>query len=95
MKAYWKGFKETIPDNEQFYFSNLIGYLEAHDEFCSMQIDKLKDSYLFRIAPSHPKYIEHLINALITFHNKIGIKLDFSKSMKTSGTISFKIKMYE
>jgi len=42
-------------------------------------------------ATSLPKYNNSLIEELIKFHNMFNIRLDFSKSIKTTGTIAFKI----
>lgn len=88
-----KYFPEIIPDNDEMYFSSLIGYIESIDELCSVQITHDKSKYHFRVAPSHPKYTQLLFDELINFHNLFSIRLDISKSIKTTGTIAFNIKL--
>tara|TARA_R110002153_G_scaffold246678_1_gene402553 strand:+ start:1504 stop:1785 length:282 start_codon:yes stop_codon:yes gene_type:complete len=93
MEIQRKFFPKIIKDNEENYFSHLEGVIDSIDEFSSMMITKKKDSYDFRIATSLPKYNNSLISELIKFHNVFNIRLIFSKSMKTSGTIAFKIEI--
>ena len=69
------------------------GVISSIDEHSSMMITKQPESYAFRIAPSLPKYNNMLIEQLINFHNMFGIRLIFSKSIKSSGTIVFKIEI--
>lgn len=93
MKVNKKFFPEIITDNEESYFSSFIGFIESRDELASMQITYNKDKYNFRIAPSHPKYMQMLFDEILTFHNTFGIHLDISKSIKTTGTIAFNIQI--
>lgn len=88
-----KYFPEIIPDNDEMYFSLFIAYIESIDELASVQITFNEEKYHFRIAPSHPRYIKILFKEIINFHNMIGIRLDISKSIKTSGTIAFNINI--
>jgi len=80
-------------DNDETYFAHLEAIICSVDEHSSMMISKQTDSYSFRIATSLPKYNNMLIEQLINFHNVFDMRLSFSKSMKTSGTIAFKIEM--
>jgi len=93
MEVVKKYFPPEIPDNEKEYFSLLQGVIESVDELSSMQISKMNDHYAFRIAPSLPKYNDMLIKELTKLHNLFKIRLDFSKSIKNSGTIAFKINL--
>lgn len=88
-----KHFPEILPDNEQLYFDMLKGIIESVDELSSLQISKGETHYHFRLAPSVPKYNNLLIEELIRFHNMFKIRLSFSKSIKTSGTIVFTINL--
>lgn len=88
-----KYFPDTIPDNEEMYFSHIKGILESVDELSSLQISKLSSGYHFRISASIPTYNNMLIKEITKFHNILGIKLDFSKSIKSSGTLSFHINL--
>jgi hypothetical protein len=93
MEISRKWFSDILPDNEEAYFSHLKGIVESVDELSSMQITKLKNSYHFRIAPSVPRYTELLLQEILKFHNVYGIKLNLSKSIKSSATIVFEIEM--
>jgi hypothetical protein len=86
-----KFFPEIMQDNDMIYFARLEGMIDSIDELSSLQITKNSNSYQFRLAPSHPKYIEMLLDEILKFHNIYGIRLNLSKSIKTTGTISFEI----
>lgn len=92
MEVLIKDFPDTLSDNEDYYFRTFVSAMEAVDEFCNIQIEKSKTGYNFRISPSVPKYTEPLIKEITKFHNTLNIRVDFSKSIKTTGTIFFKIK---
>ena len=93
MEILRKFFPSILAENEAIYFAQLEGIVESVDELCSLQITRTTDSYFFRIAPSHPKYNNMLIEELLKYHNMFKIRLDMSKSIKTSGTIVFKINL--
>ena len=91
MEIVKKFFPSVMPENESVYFAALLGVIESVDELASLEIVKTPQSYLFRLIPSLPKYTNLIIEELIKFHNLIGIRLDMSKSIKTSATITFSI----
>jgi hypothetical protein len=91
MEVLKKYFPETIADNDAEYFARLEGLIDSVDELSSMQITKNINAYHFRLAPSHPKYLELLFKEILKFHNLYKIRLNISKSIKTTGTISFEI----
>lgn len=82
-----------MQDNEMSYFAHLEGIIDSIDELSSMEITKKPTAYHFRIATSLPKYNEMLIEELLKFHNMFQIKLNMSKSIKTSATITFEINL--
>lgn len=88
-----KFFPKILSDNELIYFAHLEGILTSVDELSSLQITKTEEAYTFRLAPSLPKYTNMIIEEIIKFHNLFGIRLEFSKSIKTTGTIVFKINL--
>lgn len=88
-----KFFPKIMRDNDELYFAHLEGVVESVDELCSMQIIKDGDKYIFRISPSIPKYTNLIIDELFKFHNRYNIRLDMSKSIKTTAVISFKINL--
>lgn len=93
MEIQKKYFPSKLSDNDSNYFAQLEGVLASVDELCSVLIIRSKKSYFFRIATSHPRYNEALLNEILKFHNLFKIKLDLSKSMKTSGTITFRLRL--
>lgn len=86
-------FPEILSDNEVLYFGLFQGVLEAVDEFSHLQITKFHTSYNFRISPSLPVYNNMILQELLNFNNLFGIKLDLSKSIKSSGIIAFQLKL--
>jgi len=88
-----KFFPKILSDNEMTYFAHLEGVLTSVDELCSLQITYTTEAYSFRIAPSLPKYNNMLLEEIFKLHNIFGIRLEVSKSIKTTGTIVFKINL--
>jgi len=93
MQINKKFFPEIMQDNELAYFSHLEGLIDSIDELSSMEITRGPESYHFRIATSIPKYNNLLLEELLKFHNMFQIKLNMSKSIKTSATIVFEIEL--
>jgi hypothetical protein len=93
MEIQRKFFPSIQAENEITYFAHLEGVIGSVDELCSLMITRTTQAYSFRIAPSHPKYNNMLIEELLKFHNMFKIRLDMSKSIKTSGTIVFRITL--
>ena len=91
MEIKRKFFPKILTENEINYFAHLEGVINSIDEHCSLQISKNTNSYDFRIATSLPKYNNLLLEEILKLHSIFGIKLDISKSIKSSGTIVFKI----
>ena len=88
-----KYFPEVMADNEMAYFNHLFGVIESVDELCSMEITKKPTAYHFRIATSVPKYNETLLQEILKLHNLFNIRLNMSKSIKSSATIVFDIEL--
>ena len=88
-----KFFPKIIPDNDAIYIAHLSGIIDSIDEYSSLEITKNLNSYRFRLAPSIPLYVPSLLEEILKFHNMFKIKLDLSKSIKTSNTIVFEINL--
>jgi len=86
-------FSEVMPDNELAYFAHLEGVINSVDELSTLEITKNPYSYRFRLAPSLPKYNEMLLQEILKLHNIFKIKLNLSKSIKSSATITFEINL--
>ena len=93
MNVIQKYFPEVMGDNEMAYFNHLFGVIESVDELCSMEITKKPTAYHFRIATSVPRYNEMLLQEILKLHNMFNIKLNLSKSIKSSATIVFDIEL--
>lgn len=86
-------FPEVMQDNETMYFAHLQGIIDSVDELSTMEITKKPTAYHFRIATSLPKYNDMLLEEILKFHNMFHIKLNMSKSIKSSATITFEINL--
>ena len=93
MEVEKKNFPPVMRDNDNLYFLHVEGVLESVDEYACMQIVYKGDKCSFRIAPSLPMYINSIIEELIKFHNRLGMRMDMSKSIKTNATIAFDISL--
>ena len=93
MQINKKFFPEVMQDNELAYFAHLEGIIDSIDELSMLEITKNPHSYHFRLAASLPKYNEMLLEEILKFHNIFQIKLDLSKSIKSSATITFEINL--
>ena len=91
MEISKKHFPKVMQDNDEVFLAHLEGVISSVDELCSLEIKRLSNSYRFRIAASHPMYNNMLIEEILKFCNIFKIRLDMSKSIKTSSVITFEI----
>lgn len=82
-----------MQDNEVAYFAHLEGIISSIDELSTLEITKNPNSYHFRLAPSLPMYNEMLLQEILKLHNMFKIRLNLSKSIKSSATIVFEINL--
>ena len=92
MQIIYRFFPEIVSDNDMNYFNLLKGILESVDELASLEVSKMPTTYNFRLIPSMPKYTNTLIQELTKLHNLFHLKLDLSKSIKSSSVIIYKIE---
>ena len=93
MQISKKFFPDVMQDNEIAYFAHLEGVIASVDELSTLEITKNPLSYHFRLAPSLPMYNEMLLQEILKLHNLFQIRLDLSKSIKSSATIVFDIQL--
>ena len=93
MQINKKFFPQVMQDNEIAYFAHLEGIISSVDELSTLEITKNPNSYHFRLAPSLPMYNEMLLEEILKFHNMFKIRLNLSKSIKSSATITFEINL--
>ena len=82
-----------MQDNEIAYFAHLEGVISSVDELSTLEVTKNPNAYHFRLAPSLPKYNEMLLQEILKLHNMFKIRLNLSKSIKSSATIVFEINL--
>ena len=93
MHIHKRFFPEVMQDNEIAYFAHLEGVISSVDELAIVEVTKNPQSYHFRIAASVPRYNDMLLQEILKLHNIFQIKLDLSKSIKSSATIVFEINL--
>lgn len=93
MTVYFKDIPKVMLENEKAYFQLLEASIESIDELSTLEIRKNPMDYSFRIAISSPVYLNPLVSSLNTLHNMLGIVLQYSKSIKSSYALSFKIPL--
>ena len=93
MQVNKKYFTQVMQDNEIAYFAHLEGVISSVDELSTLEITKNPLSYHFRLAPSLPMYNEMLLQEILKLHNLFQIRLNLSKSIKSSATITFEINL--
>jgi hypothetical protein len=93
MEVNRKHFPRVMQDNDEIFLAHLEGVISSVDELCSLEITKGINSYRFRIAASLPKYNNMLIEEIFKYCNLFKIKLDMSKSIKTTSVITFEINL--
>jgi hypothetical protein len=93
MEINRKHFPKVMQDNDEVFLAHFEGIVNSVDELCSLEITKLSDSYKFRIAASLPKYNNMLIEEILKFCNMFKMRIDMSKSIKTTSVITFEINL--
>jgi DNA-binding phage protein len=93
MEINRKHFPKLMQDNDETFLAHLEGVISSVDELCSLEITKSLESYRFRIACSLPKYNNMVIEEILKFCNLFHIRLDMSKSIKTTSVITFEINL--
>ena len=93
MEISRKHFPKVMQDNDEVFLAHLEGVISSVDELCSLEITRNTDNYRFRIATSHPMYNNMLIEEILKFCNMFNIRVDMSKSIKTSSVITFEINL--
>ena len=93
MEINRKHFPKVMQDKDEVFLAHMEGVISAIDELCSLEITKSLESYRFRIATSLPKYNNMVIEEILKFCNMFKLRIDMSKSIKTSSVITFEINL--
>jgi hypothetical protein len=84
-------FPSRLKENEISYFRFLEGSVSSIDPDCSMQMTYKIGGVGVRISPTHPGRFNLILNEIKKSHEQLGIKVEFSKSMKAGSNIAFDI----
>lgn len=76
-------------DNDAAYINHIEFLVSSIDEESKLTIVQKLDSLGFQIIPSDEKLKPFIIKAIRKSHYKLGLKIDFSKSVNASNIISF------
>ena len=76
-------------DNDAAYINHVEYVVSTIDEDAKLTIIQKLDSVGFQVIPSNPKLKPFIIKAIRKTHYKLGLKIDFSKSVNASDLISF------
>ena len=91
MEVLRRGFQEIISDNDEVFLQHLIGVVDSVDELSHVEVSKTPHSLHCRVAPSTPDYLEPILYEVLKLSNLFKIRLELSKSMKASSTVTFDI----
>lgn len=85
--------KVNIPklmlDNDAAYINHIEFLVNSVDESAKLTIIQKLDSLGFQVIPSDEKLKPFIIKAIRKSHYKLGLKIDFSKSVNAKNIISF------
>jgi hypothetical protein len=91
MKLIKNNFPSILKENEVTYFKHLEGIVASLDNGASISITKKPEGILVRITPSDYIRFNYILSEIKKIHTKFGIKVEFSKSMKSSNNICYNI----
>ncbi len=80
---------KLMPDNDAAYINHIEYLIDSIDEDAKLTVMQKIDSIGFQIIPSDVKLKPFIIKAIRKNHYKLGLKIDFSKSVNASKIISF------
>jgi len=85
--------KVNIPklmlDNDAAYINHVEFLVNSVDENAKLTVVQRLDSLGFHVTPSDEKLKSFIIKAIRKSHYKLGLKIDFSKSVNAINAISF------
>ena len=93
MTIEYRDLPQVLSENDRAFFGILEATINSVDELSTLEVRKGFELYHFRITTSSPSYISPLIAQLNELHNLFTIKVDFSKSIKSASSISYKIPL--
>lgn len=83
--------EDLMLDNNYYYFDTLRAYVSQADGDATIAFYKKPDEILVHVTPSNQENRKQIIDNLLKFNRKLGLKIIFSKSLKISNTISYSL----
>lgn len=80
---------KLMRDNDAAYINHIEFLINSIDEEARLTIIKKISGLSFQIIPSDDKLKAFIIKAIRKSHYKLGLKIDFSKSVNAVNIISF------
>lgn len=80
---------KLMPDNDAAYLQHVESVVYTIDEDAKLTVIQKLDAIGFQVVPSDEKLKPFIIKAIRKTHYKLGLKIDFSKSVNAINTISF------
>lgn len=80
---------KLLRDNDAAYINHIEYIVNSIDEDAKMTVIQKIDSLGFQIIPSDEKLKPFIIKGIRKSHYKLGLKIDFSKSVNAKNIISF------
>lgn len=84
-------FPQVMPDNDSMYLDLLEALINSVDESANVEATQKLSGIHIRISPSIPRHSQLLLTTIRDFHYMLGIRVEFSKSIRTSSIINFTI----
>ncbi len=80
---------KLMPDNDAAYINHIEYIINSIDEDATLTMIQKINSIGFQVIPSDNRLKSFIIKAIRRSHYKLGLKIDFSKSVNASNKISF------
>lgn len=84
-------FPTILSENEETYFRYLEGVVGSVDTEASIQVINRSEGISVRISPGTMENFQIILQEVKKFHNLLGIRVTFSKSMRAGSNIHYTI----
>lgn len=84
---------KEITDNTITYLDLVITAVEYSCPGSIVDIRKMTEDYQVTITPSNTKFKQAIIDNILHLHHSLKLKITFSKSLKISKKISYRIEL--
>ncbi len=88
-------FPNIIRDNDAAYLQHVHYSVLSVDTDADVMANRVEAGIIFHITPSTPIKRQLIIDALLVAHRALGLRIEFSKSLKIQKKVSFFIEFLE